>query len=111
MHGLLTDIADLSPGGNQSVVYTTKRGSLESHLPRSLPQTQTQTRIATTPTTSIDTINHRRDGGAEKERNGGGAQVEELESDDEPNAYERPPGGRKTRGRETLNGEPGIPDL
>ena len=43
-------------------------------------------------------------GGAEKERNGEGAQVEELESDDEPNAYERPPGW-KNKGKRKANGE------
>ena len=44
-------------------------------------------------------------GGAEKERNGEGAQVEELESDDEPNAYERPSGWKKNKGKRKANGE------
>ena len=45
-------------------------------------------------------------GGAEKERNGEGAQVEELESDDEPNAYERPPGWKRGKGKSRANCEP-----
>jgi protein phosphatase 1 regulatory subunit 11 len=45
-------------------------------------------------------------GGAEKERNGEGAQVEELESDGEPNAYERPSGWKKNKGKRRANGEP-----
>jgi len=44
-------------------------------------------------------------GGAEKERSGEGAQVEELESDEEPNAYERPPGWKKNKGKRRANGE------
>lgn len=45
-------------------------------------------------------------GVAENERNGEGAQVEELVSDDEPNAYERPPGWKKGKGKRKANGEP-----
>ena len=44
-------------------------------------------------------------GGAERERGEEGAQVEELESDDEPNAYERPPGWKKNKGKRNANGE------
>lgn len=44
-------------------------------------------------------------GGGERERDGEGAQVEELESDDEPNAYERPPGWKKSKGKRNANGE------
>ena len=44
-------------------------------------------------------------GGAERERNGEGAQVKELESDDEPNAYERPPGWKKNKGKRNANGK------
>jgi protein phosphatase 1 regulatory subunit 11 len=43
-------------------------------------------------------------GGAEKERNREGAQVEELESDDEPNAYERPPGWKRNKGERKASG-------
>lgn len=49
-------------------------------------------------------------GGAEKERNGEGAEVEELESDGEPNAYERPPGWKRNKGKRKVNGEPQIPN-
>lgn len=45
------------------------------------------------------------DGGAERERNGECAQVEELESDGEPNAYERPPGWKKNKGKRKADGE------
>lgn len=44
-------------------------------------------------------------GGGERERDGERAQVEELESDDEPNAYERPPGWKKNKGKRNANGE------
>lgn len=43
-------------------------------------------------------------GGGERERDGEGAQIEELESDDEPNAYERPPGWKKNKGKTNANG-------
>jgi hypothetical protein len=44
-------------------------------------------------------------GGAEKERNPEGADVEELESDNEPNAYERPPGWKRKKGKRKANCE------
>lgn len=50
-------------------------------------------------------------GGAEKERNGEGAQVEELESDNEPNAYERPSGWKRNKGKRKANSKPPIQDL
>ncbi|KAF9643766.1 hypothetical protein BDM02DRAFT_1321104 [Thelephora ganbajun] len=37
--------------------------------------------------------------GAERERNEEDAQVEGLGSDDEPNAYERPPGWKRSKGK------------
>ena len=43
------------------------------------------------------------DGGAEKERGGEGGQIEELESDDEPNAYERQPGWKRNKGKRKAN--------
>lgn len=45
-------------------------------------------------------------GGAEKERSSEGAQVEELESDGEPNAYERPSGWKRNKGKRKANCEP-----
>ncbi|KAF9778894.1 phosphatase inhibitor-domain-containing protein [Thelephora terrestris] len=42
-------------------------------------------------------------GGTEKERNPEGAEVEELESDNEPNAYERPPGWKRKKGKRKAN--------
>lgn len=46
------------------------------------------------------------DGGAERERSGEGGQVEELESDDEPNAYERPSGWKRNKGKRKANCTP-----
>ena len=51
------------------------------------------------------------DAGAEKERNGEGAQIGELESDDEPNAYERPSGWKKNKGKRRANGGSGDSDV
>jgi protein phosphatase 1 regulatory subunit 11 len=34
-----------------------------------------------------------------------GAEIQELSSDDEPNAYERPPGWKKIKGKPQNNGE------
>ena len=44
-------------------------------------------------------------GGAERERDGEGAQVEELENDDEPNAYERPSGWKRNKEKRNANSE------
>lgn len=44
-------------------------------------------------------------GGAERQRDGEGVHVEELESDGEPNAYERPSGWKRNKGKRNANGE------